>query len=350
MSIFALKQQLARGIGIITDLDQKLHMRKDRYVFAYHRVITEQQSRNDGAHSAMWISPNRLAEQIRWMRSIGEIVDYTRILNTEISNDRPWFALSFDDGWKDNYDQAFPILKEHQVPAIIFLATNAVENGSLFWPEDISTKIKHLLNSNSITNVQTALRDCWPGTGFKNRAYQDDVMPMVESWIDKLKLLNDGERQERINACYNYLGLSKTPLQGYIMNWDEAREMQKHGIEFGSHTHNHTIIKELPEDIIESELRSSKELISDKLQIEVDSFCYPNARYNEKDGKILERCGYRYGFCIKNRTLRHCADNYYIPRFLISERLTAIPAYFNLRLLEVPFFCPKPYNPKSKLS
>jgi peptidoglycan/xylan/chitin deacetylase (PgdA/CDA1 family) len=348
MSIFALKQTLAKGLGAVTNLDQKLLRRKDRYIFAYHRVITEQQAKSDGAHNAMWVSPKRLTQQIQWMRSIGKIVDYSSILNTELANDRPWFALTFDDGWKDNYEQAFPILKKYQVPAVIFLATSAIDTGALFWPEDISTKTRHFLNNHSVTKVQKTLIDLWPGKGFDKRAYQMDAMAMVEGWIDKLKLINEDDRRQRIYDFYNSLGLSNTPLSGYIMNWDQIREMTQYDVKFGSHTHNHTIIKDLPADIIESELQCSKKIISEKLQIEVDSFCYPNAHYNGREGVLLSNCGYLYGFCINNKTLRHCTDSYYIPRFLISERLTAITAYFNLRLLEVPFFCPKSYNPKSK--
>jgi peptidoglycan/xylan/chitin deacetylase (PgdA/CDA1 family) len=346
MSIFALKQTLAQGLGAVTNLDQKLIRRKDRYIFAYHRVITEQQAKSDGAHNAMWVSPKRLTQQIQWMRSIGEIVDYSSILNTELPNDQPWFALTFDDGWKDNYEQAFPILKKHQAPAVIFLATSAVDNGALFWPEDISTKTRHFLNNHSVTKVQRTLIDLWPGKGFDNRVYQVDAMAMVEGWIDKLKLINEDERRQRINDFYNRLGLSNSPLPGYIMNWDQAKEMIHYDIKFGSHTHNHTILKGLPDDIIESELRCSKKIISEKLQIEVDSFCYPNARYNGKEGVILSNCGYLYGFCIKSRSLRHCTDNFYIPRFLISEKLTNVPAYFILRLLEVPIFRPRVHNPK----
>jgi hypothetical protein len=172
-----------------------------------------------------------------------------------------------------------------------------------------------------------------------------DAMAMVEGWIDKLKLINEDERRQRIYDFYNSLGLSNTPLPGYIMNWDQTREMIQYDVKFGSHTHNHTIIKDLPDDIIESELRCSKKIISEKLQIEVDSFCYPNACYNKKEGALLARCDYRYGFCLKNRSLRHCTDNYYIPRFLISEKLTDVPAFFILRLLGVPTFRPRLHNP-----
>ncbi len=348
MSVFALKQLLARGLGATVFLDQCIRLRKDRYVLGYHRVITEQQAESDGVHSALWITPEGLESQIRWMRSVGEIVDYSRIVDIAIPNDRPLFALTFDDGWKDNYEQALPILKHYQVPALIFLATEAVSSGALFWPEDISTKTKRLLADGCEPQVHAALLEYWPEKALGNRVKKLNSMAMVELWIEALKLVSESERRQRIDDYYRRLRLSSTPLEGYIMGWYEAREMLKHGISFGSHTHHHTILKGLPSEKIESELRHSRSLIADKLQIEVDSFCFPNARYSGKEGEILARCGYRYAFRIDNISLRHCVSNFYIPRFLVNQKVWACPAYFKLALLEVPPYRSKPHNPHSE--
>lgn len=350
MSVFTLKLLFARSLGAVIDLDQRIKVRRDRYVLGYHRVITDRQAETDGVHSALWISPKGLESQIRWMRSVGEIVDYSRIVDTEKPNDRPMFALTFDDGWKDNYEQAFPILKKYQVPAHIFLATDAVDTGALFWPEDISTKTKHFLSKGCSTQIKSALIENWPDKKLEIRIKKLDTMVMVELWIEALKLISNNERRQRITDYFNHLQLSTLPLEGYIMSWDEAREVQKHNITFGSHTHHHTILKGLPAEKIENELRISKARIADKLQFEVDSFCYPNARYNGKEGAILSRCGYRYGFRLDNMSLQYCTDNYYIPRFLASEFTATYSDYFKLRLLGVPLYQPRPHNPHEEQS
>ena len=350
MSVYALKQMIARGVGTATDLDRHIRRRKDRYVLAYHRVISEEQAELDGAHSAMWISPERLTTQIRWMRSVGEIVDYERILDAEQPNECPWFALTFDDGWKDNYQQAFPVLQKLRAPAIIFLATDAVDRDALFWPDDISVKTCKILAGHGNDQVHSVLADCWPENSKRQPGTGPAGMTMVERWIDALKFLGQEERQQRLTEYYRRLGVSSAPLSGYLMSWENARTMQKAGIRFGSHTHNHTIVKGLPAEIVEDELIRSRTLIEEHLQVKVESFCYPNARYNGREAELLARCGYRYGFCLNNRTLRHCTDPYYIPRFITSERLTDVPAYFQMRLLEVPLFRPKPHNPHSERS
>ncbi len=348
VSVLALRQLLARGLGATVNFDKIIRAHRGRYVLAYHRVISNQQAKIDGVHHTMWITPKSLDSQICWMRSIGEIVEYSRIVDTSVHNDKPLFSITFDDGWKDNYEQAFPILKKYQVPAVVFLATDAINSGELFWPEDISTKTRRILSEECSSKIRTALYDCWPEHSFVKVDVKLDAMEMVERWIEALKMVDDNERWHSISDYYRRLRLSSTPLMGYVMNWNEAREMHKHGISFGSHTHHHTILKGLPPERIESELKQSRSLIADKMQIEVDSFCYPNARYNGNERTILSRCGYRYGFCLNNKALRPFTDNFYIPRFLVSERTWTYPAHFKLRLLEVPLYRSKPHNPNSE--
>ena len=106
MSFYAFKKFFAAAIGSITNLDYQLKKKCARYVFSYHRVLTEHQAKRQGVHSSLWISPEKFREQIKWMQTIGSIVNFSEIVCNEIKNDHPWFSLTFDDGWKDNFDNA----------------------------------------------------------------------------------------------------------------------------------------------------------------------------------------------------------------------------------------------------
>lgn len=345
MSAIKVKQFLARGLNAAINLDKLIQERRDRYVLSYHRVLPTIQAKNDGVHHSLWITPESLSSQIRWMLSVGKIVDFSQLTDFTITNDRPLFALTFDDGWEDNYCYALPIIKQYQVTATIFLATEAVESGDLFWPQDIATKTMQLLLKGRSECVVKALIEAWPQVVPSTYIRKSDTMEMVERWIEALKLVSEEERVQRVADYYRRLQLSTTPLSGYIMGWDEAREMQKYKIYFGSHTHRHTILKGMSDELIEQELYISRKLISENLQIDVNSFCFPNGRYNGKEGAILSRCGYRYGFRIDNISLRNCTDILYIPRFLTSECKYLNPAFFKLCLLEAPLYKSKPHNP-----
>ena len=345
MSIFAVKQTLSRGIGRCINLDRIIKQSRHRYVMAYHRVLSPEQARADHVHAAMWVTPETMEAQIRWFRSIGDIVDYRRILDFDTPNDRPMFAVTFDDGWRDSYDFAFPILEKYRVPALIFLVTAAMESGELFWPEDVVTKTHRAAEAGFGDKLVAALFELWPANMPVSKAIQ--AASIAEDWVEALKLIPETERKQRIADYYRCIGVEQTPLQGYLMSWEQVRKMRKAGITFGSHTHTHKILKGLPETEIEAELSQSKEIIADRLQTQVETFCYPNARYSGKEGALLVRYGYRYAFCIDGRVLKHPCDRFYVPRFLVSERVARNHNYFRLHLLEAPMYAGRPHKTKT---
>lgn len=340
-----IKNTAASGIGSVVDLDNLIRRRCDRYILSYHRVLYAEEAEKQGVHHALWITPETLAAQISWMKEIGDIVDYHTVLHTASETKEPLFAITFDDGWKDNYTNALPILKHHQVPALVFLATEAVETGAMLWTEDVAVKTQRKLADGHGSLVKAALNECRP---YQNPAEMGDrnISDCVQLWIEELKQLGDTERHKLIDRYFVLLGAGRSPLQGYMLDWDEAREMKRNNISFGSHTHRHLILEDLPLEQVKDELLRSKALIADKLQIEVDSFCYPNGRYSGNEGELLSAFGYRYGFRLDNVPLSDCTDLHYIPRILVSQRKAANEAHFKLGLLQAPLYRSKAHVPK----
>jgi peptidoglycan/xylan/chitin deacetylase (PgdA/CDA1 family) len=341
----ALKQATARVIGLGCSLDRLVGRAGGRYVMAYHRVIPALAAATDYVHSAMWIRPETLAAQIRWMRTVGEIVDLETLIRADNRpSTRALFALTFDDGWLDNYTLAFPVLREAQVPATIFLVSDAMEHGRLFWTEDVVTKTHHIAMRGGGRRVLDALAEQWPIV--ERHAKPSSASALCESWVETLKLVPEQERRARIDSYFSAIGAEREPLRGYVMTWKHAREMAKDGITFGSHTHTHRILEGLDAAAIESELTVSRATISAQLQRDVTLFCYPNARYSGNEGEVLGRCGYRYGFILDKRQVRAPIDPYHIPRFLMNERLVGNHDVVRLHLLEVPLFAGRRHRPR----
>ena len=290
----------------------------------------------DHVHDAMWVTPETFEQQIRWMTQVGDVVSHERILDYERPNDRPLFTVTFDDGWKDNYTAAFPTLKRYKVPALIFLATGAIDSGQLFWPADVVTKTQHAVRSDGAAKVMKALEALCP-EGLHIDA-ENAPAAQAETLVEALKLVSEANRNRRIGEYFDCLGADRAPLQGYIMNWDEVREMHAAGIAFGSHTHNHKILKELSEPQIEEELVLSRDTLVRELAAPADTFAYPNARYHGTEAGVLARCGYRLGFRLHNKSLRADTDPYFIPRLISYESIARNPAFFKLRLLDTPMY------------
>jgi peptidoglycan/xylan/chitin deacetylase (PgdA/CDA1 family) len=315
---------------------------------AYHRVISAAAAAADHVHSSMWITPETLAAQIDWMRRVGDVVDLATLLNADNpATTRPMFALTFDDGWRDNYTIAFPVLREARVPATVFLVSDATEHDRLFWSEDVVTKTHHISVQRGPTPALNALADLWPDS--QPRPSVSAPGTLCERWVEALKVVGEGERRSRIDDYLRRIGASLEPLSGYIMTWDHAREMSAHGIAFGSHTHTHKILEGLDEADATSELTVSRSIISNRLQCDVDLFCYPNARYTGREGALLARCGYRYGFIIDGRQVGRSIDPFYVPRFLMSEEIARNRDYVSLHLLEAPLYAGRPHRRRSTM-
>jgi peptidoglycan/xylan/chitin deacetylase (PgdA/CDA1 family) len=101
-----------------------------------------------------------------------------------------------------------------------------------------------------------------------------------------------------------YIGSSPMLFQGQeCLTWNEVRELQAHGITFGSHTVTHPQLQLLSRTEIEHELRDSKATIEDAVGVSVSSFAYPFA-FPQADTSFchcvretLEGCGYKNGVC-----------------------------------------------------
>jgi peptidoglycan/xylan/chitin deacetylase (PgdA/CDA1 family) len=334
VNTLAVKRWVSRTCGAVVDLDAVLARRRGRYVLAYHRVLPAEHLRRHYVQSAMWVTPETFDRQLAWMGRVGRIVDLPEILDFGSQSDRPLFAVTFDDGWRDNFEHAFPILRRHGAPATIFLVTGAIDSGALFWVEDLFEKTWGAALRGKEAAVRSALAEWMPGAVMAPGLA--GVGPAMEAYAESLKELRGPERRERLAAYYAALGLDPEPIRGDLMDWGQVKRMAEGGVRFASHGASHEILRNLDADAIRRDLIQSKAALEARLGVAVDAFCYPNARYEVAHRDLVAEAGYRYGFRIDNLALAPGYDPYLVPRFLVNESVCAEPSYLKFRLLGVP--------------
>jgi peptidoglycan/xylan/chitin deacetylase (PgdA/CDA1 family) len=285
----------------------------------------------------MWISDETFRKDIEWFSRRGELVDIKTILDTSMPDDRPLFSITFDDGWIDNYTYAYPLLKQNNVPATIFLVTNAVETGEIFWVEDFLYKIA-TLDSTVENPAKEVLDEQLRKASIPRDKGVTGASQLAELLAENLKTLPEPEREDVIGKVYTRLGLSTAPLKGHILNWDQVREMDSSGITFGSHTHNHVILQYANDNLAKDELENSRRILTERLGKVPEYFCYPNARYRTDNADILRSTGYRYAFRMHNLPLKKDYNEYFIPRYLLNEYLCSNRNILKCKLLGIPGF------------
>jgi len=332
-----IKQLAATFLGTILSLESRFKALKNRYILAYHRVLPAEIAKKFNMQDSMWVSVDTFSDDINWFKCHGDIVDLDTILDFDIQNQRPMFSITFDDGWIDNYEHAFPILKKHNIPATIFLVTNAIETGHLFWVEDFLYKIAQLSNSTPNEIINSSILDCYTKIGTVPPNCRD-TKQLAECLAEIFKPLPTKRRESLLSDLYEVLNIEPEPMSGHILKWSEIIEMSRFGINFGSHTHTHEILQYAGDEIIAKELALSKRIITEKLGKSVRYFCYPNARYRDDNADLVAHSGYEYAFRMHNLRLTQDENRYFLPRILLNEKTCRNKNYLLCKLLNFPKF------------
>lgn len=181
-------------------------------------------------------------------------------------------AITFDDGFRNNFTQAYPILKKCDVPATIFLATDYIDSNKLFWPERVSFQLMRTTRK----ELKSTLFDDLPieTPEQKRAAYRQTV--------DKLKTLSISDLFAEITNIENQLGAnpsSNDPLFQEFMplTWKDVEIMEKGGlVSFGGHTASHAILSRISKDQAYNEMKKCKKTLDEHLVVDSKQWAYPN--------------------------------------------------------------------------
>lgn len=274
-------------------------------VLTYHRISLSPE-RGD----PLKVSSCLFERQIRYVRNNYSIISADD-LTASIRNGRPLptnaCLITFDDGWQDNFDLAFPILKRYQVPALVFLSTDYIGTGKVFW----QVRLRDLLSRSAEADPSAEqVISTWPmpisgiARGF-HRLSRLEQSTEVNRLIEYFK----GHSLDEIEG---FLPLSERAeaetcaQQGAMLSWEQVRVMAADGIAFGSHGKSHSILTQLSEAQLNDELIESKRLLEGMLQSRIDFVAYPNGDYDHRVLDVANKAGYLAAFTCRpgiNETL-----------------------------------------------
>jgi peptidoglycan/xylan/chitin deacetylase (PgdA/CDA1 family) len=246
-------------------------------IIAYHRVSEV----DDYPWSLTPVTPKEFEQEIRYLShkyhiiSLDDLVTYSDKLKTLPPKTA---VVTFDDGYKDTYRNAYPILKKYRIPATVFLTTGHIGTGKLFWWDKVGYVIWKT-ESNTIDLGEL---------GIHHLNSASSRLQMSNTVITTLKQFSIKKRDELINGMVVSNGVDIPPNLGekLILSWDEIKEMSKNGISFGAHTVSHPILSRLSLEAASKEILDSKKHIEKELGQEVTTFCYPNGEPGDFSGDI----------------------------------------------------------------
>jgi len=196
-------------------------------------------------------------------------------------------SVTFDDGYVDNYDHAFPLLRKHGIPASIFVVTGALDRRTPFWWDVVARAVARLAegevrDARELPTWLAARLDLLGARGGPREVARGIV-----------HTLNHLERAERGVALAALLAAAPPETAGAdgLLTWDQVREMRRGGVEFGSHTVSHAFLDELPLAEARREIEDSLERLAAELGEPSRLFAYPRGRVAEPIRAILRAAG-----------------------------------------------------------
>ena len=298
----------------------------------YHRIIDKNQQSSFPVQAGMYVTPDNFMKQVKFLKDKFKIISLDVLVKRLKSGEdvSGCCVLTFDDGWRDNYTNAFPIFKNYQIPATIFLPTGFIGTQKWFWPEEVSLSLAWLYqNKMDSSKIPDILQKLFDKSQFYSCGQSCDA---IDRFIDKLKQYEPQQREQVIAALKDVCPATKH--ERILMNWNEVQEMANSGlISFGAHTVSHTLLDQLTVENAQSEIEKSKEDIEKRLETQVDFFAFPNGNYNKKvlailpDIKFAAAVTTRRGYIDKSPSLLE------LPRIAMHDDISYTLPLFLWRLL-----------------
>jgi peptidoglycan/xylan/chitin deacetylase (PgdA/CDA1 family) len=254
-------------------------------------------------------------------------------------------AVTFDDGWIDNYTEALPILKETGIPGSIFVATGYIGTGDLFWTDKIQIATSQLTKSSQLTQARTAILDQLSNDpllgGIAQLLFDNtgiSISDRIELAITKIKGLQLAGRVKVVDtiwrAAKEFIDI-RIPRQ--FMNWEEVRALAAAGIEVGSHTHKHfnsTLLS--AEQFRDEVLNSYTELRRNQLT-PLDIFCFPGGYHTAANLAVLKKEGIKHAL-LAGKVSDFTGDTALFGRIHIHNDTVRSAAEFEAKMLMTPPF------------
>jgi peptidoglycan/xylan/chitin deacetylase (PgdA/CDA1 family) len=296
----------------------------------YHRIGTPDSSPLDrGLWSA---TPEGFARQVRLYKSHLDVISPVDL--PQVQNRRGRYGIiTFDDGYRDNFEVALPILRAERATATFFIATGFLDTPRLAWWDEIARLVRKSPHSRielpawlpaplafDSPDRETAVRTLL-------RAYKQLPPEQTAQFLEALALASSSDR----NAAEG---------ENLWMTWDMVRRLRESGMTIGGHTVHHPVLARMRQDQQQAEILGCARRIEAELGEPMHYFSYPVGGRRSFDAATrvcLRQAGVRYAFSYYGGfSTFHDWDDYDIRRVPVEldttynrfRRLVMLPQLF----------------------
>lgn len=256
-------------------------------------------------------STERFSEQMEYISTYCTPVhlnELPSVLNKSLDN-KPFVAITFDDGYLDNFELALPILEKYQIPSTIFVTTGFISRSASPWWLELADFIENSIECTFL------------GEYFDIKSVSSKYF-LFEKMRTHIRRLPYREQKELIN--YYNTRYSKELLDKLFMSWEQLKSISRHPlITIGAHTVNHPLLSQEDRSLAKEEVVRSKIELESQLNFPIKYFAYPFGdaqACSVREREIAEEAGFDLSFTTRAGHLfpEHQEATQVIPRISID--------------------------------
>jgi peptidoglycan/xylan/chitin deacetylase (PgdA/CDA1 family) len=328
----AIRQLAERALAPIAPLSWHLRRSPRLLVLTYHRVLPAGDHEVAIEQPGMYVSPETLDMHLTLLKrhfGLMHLDEWLRRASAGASLPPQACALTFDDGWRDNFDHAFPVLLGHAAPATIFLVSGMIGTRRQFWPNRLARLLAGLRPGEKIPHPLASLLQTPPLQKLDGEAWNPES---IDRAISSMKVLDDAQIDALLDAC----AASQTSGTDEPSMLDDAqlKSMASSGlVRFGSHTRSHVrCAPHVTREALDEQIVSSyADIVARVPDAAAPVFCYPNGETSEAAVALVRK---HYIGAVTTRAGWHScgADPHLIRRVAVHEDISERAAGFLARV------------------
>lgn len=264
-------------------------------ILTFHRIVENRKNDRIHNHQSLEITPEQLEQTILFYKkknySFFSLDDLHYALTTEKPK-KKFVVFTFDDGYRDNFTTAYPILKKHNIPFCIYVTTSFPDQKAILWWYLLEDFLRKKINVNFH----------WEG---KDYGIPTNSILEKEMAFDQIRTLinqsfSKGNFQEILGVIF---GKKESDYFSYVkemaMSWEEIKLISQDPlVTIGAHTVNHFSLKKLNSNDLKFEISQSKYILENHIQQPVEHFAYPFGKVSEasfREFEMVKSLGFKTG-------------------------------------------------------
>jgi peptidoglycan/xylan/chitin deacetylase (PgdA/CDA1 family) len=271
-------------------------------IITYHRVVPDFANSARDTAPPMLVSCDMLEAHLDWIARRFRVVSLDEMglhLESGTAFERPVAAITFDDGYRDVYEHAFPLFMRKGIPAAVFVVTDLIGTSGIQLHDKLYLMVTRALST--CASARHNFGQFVAGLGVELPELEQlsgvvrDPAALTQTLLDHLPQATVNRVSAALEAEIGSGG-GEIPRGLLSMSWEMLAEMHRAGWTIGSHTRSHPrMTKESPEKVVE-ETSGSRGELQRALGIEVAHFAYPAGRFDSDVVNAVAASGYRFAY------------------------------------------------------